>query len=65
MRNKLRPTVSKIRASAPTATVSRGRFSVKTCEINCGELVNQYVENHHGERPTLGAELAKKIKLPK
>jgi len=31
----LRPTVSKTRARAPTATVSMGRFSVKTCETNC------------------------------
>ena len=30
----LRPTVSKTRARAPTATVSMGRFSVKICETN-------------------------------
>jgi hypothetical protein len=29
-----RPTVSKIRATAPTAMVARGRFSVKTWAIN-------------------------------
>jgi len=29
-----RPTVSKIRAKAPTATVSRGLFSVMICAMN-------------------------------
>ena len=33
--NMDRPTVSKTRASAPTATVSSGRFSVKTWAMNC------------------------------
>lgn len=35
VRKRERPTVSKMRAMAPTATVSNGRFSVKTWAMNC------------------------------
>lgn len=41
VRNRERPTVSKTRARAPTATVSRGLFSVKTWAMNC--LKNQQI----------------------
>lgn len=38
VRNMDRPTVSKVRARAPTATVSSGRFSVKTWAMICNML---------------------------
>jgi hypothetical protein len=39
VRKRERPTVSKTRARAPTAKVSRGRFSVAIWETNCREKV--------------------------
>lgn len=38
VRKTLRPTVSKTRARAPTAMVSRGRFSVKIWAMNCADI---------------------------
>lgn len=40
-KNKLSPTVSKTRAKAPTATVSKGLFSVETWAMN---YTSQYAE---------------------
>jgi hypothetical protein len=39
VRKRERPTVSKTRARAPTAKVSRGRFSVAIWETNCEEKI--------------------------
>jgi hypothetical protein len=40
VRKSERPTVSKMRAIAPTATVSSGRFSVKIWAMNCTSLAS-------------------------
>jgi hypothetical protein len=67
VRNKLNPTDSKTRATAPTATVSRGRFSVKIWAMNWIVLVNHSLHKSQqifGKR-TEGAELAMKIKAPR
>lgn len=71
MRNNDRPTVSKTRARAPTATVSRGLFSVVIWAMNytssAGELYmakDVSAEVDFG-RLTDGADEAKKIKDPR
>jgi hypothetical protein len=67
VRNKLSPTVSATRAKALTAIVSIGRFSVTTCEIICQTTPSAYTLHTAGKgtKPTEGAALAKKIKLPR
>lgn len=74
VKNRLRPTVSKTRETAPTATVSRGLFSANSWLTNynirkevskVAEFEGPYVEVKQRWKHTLGAELAKKTSVPR